>query len=242
VTAVTWLGHSSVVVDIDGTRVVTDPVLRRRVAHLTREKAVSIDDIGQLDAVLLSHVHRDHLDLPSLVQLGRSLPVMVPLHDGAVLRRRGFSNVVEVSAGDELSVGALRVDVVPAQHGAVRRTVRARSEAVSYVIRGSHRIYFVGDSDLFPAMSEVAPVDVALLPISGWGPRLPEGHLNPRSAAEALALVRPSIAVPVHWGTYHRIYAARPSEDALHTFVREAAEVAPDVEVRVLRPGGTLTL
>jgi L-ascorbate metabolism protein UlaG (beta-lactamase superfamily) len=242
VTSVTWLGHSSVVVDMDGARVVTDPVLRRRVAHLTRAGAVPVADVGQLDAVLLSHVHRDHLDMPSLLQLGRSLPVMVPLHDGALLRRRGFSNVVEVSAGDELSVGALRVDVAPAHHGVVRRTVRARSEAVSYVIHGSHRVYFVGDSDLFPEMSDVAPVDVALLPISGWGPRLPEGHLNPRSAAEALVLVRPAIAVPVHWGTYHRLYAAPPGDDVLHAFVREAAEVAPDVDVRVLRPGGTLTL
>jgi L-ascorbate metabolism protein UlaG (beta-lactamase superfamily) len=242
VTSVTWLGHSSVVIEMDGARVVTDPVLRRRVAHLTRDAAVPIADVGQLDAVLVSHVHRDHLDMPSLLKLGRSLPVMVPLHDGALLRRRGFSSVVEVSAGDELSVGALRVDVTPAHHGVVRRTVRARSEAVSYVIRGSHRVYFVGDSDLFPEMSEVTPVDVALLPISGWGPRLPAGHLNPRSAAQALALVRPAIAVPVHWGTYHRLYAAPPSDDVLHAFVREAAELAPDVEVRVLRPGGTLTL
>jgi L-ascorbate metabolism protein UlaG (beta-lactamase superfamily) len=242
VTTVTWLGHSSVVIDMDATRLVTDPVFRRRVAHLTRDAAVPMTDVGQLDAVLVSHVHRDHLDIPSLMQLGRTLPVMVPLNDGAVLRNRGFDNVVEVSAGDELAVGALRIDVVPAKHGAVRRTVRARSEAVSFVVRGSHRVYFVGDSDLFPGMSEVAPVDVALLPISGWGPRLPAGHLNPRSAAEALALVRPSIAVPVHWGTYHRIYAAPPGDDVLHAFVREAADLAPEVDVRVLRPGGTLTL
>jgi L-ascorbate metabolism protein UlaG (beta-lactamase superfamily) len=242
VTSVTWLGHSSVLIDMDGTRLVTDPVFRRRVAHLTRDSAVPPADVGQLDAVLVSHVHRDHLDIPSLVQLGRTLPVMVPLNDGALLRRRGFDNVVEVSAGDELAVGALHIDVVPAKHGAVRRTVRARSEAVSFVVRGSRRVYFVGDSDLFPEMSEVAPVDVALLPISGWGPRLPAGHLNPKSAAEALALVRPSIAVPVHWGTYHRIYAAPPGDDVLHAFVREAAEIAPGVDVRVLRPGGTLTL
>jgi L-ascorbate metabolism protein UlaG (beta-lactamase superfamily) len=242
VTSITWLGHSSVVVDMDGARVVTDPVLRRRVAHLTREAAVPIADVGALDAVLISHVHRDHLDMPSLLMLGRSLPVMVPLNDGAVLRRRGFSNVVEVSAGDELSVGRLRVDVTPAEHGAVRRSVRARSEAVSFVIHGSHRLYFVGDSDLFAAMADVAPVDVALLPISGWGPRLPAGHLNPQSAAEALRLVRPRIAVPVHWGTYHRFYAAPPGDEAVQAFVDEASELAPEVEVRVLRPGETLTL
>ena len=241
-TLLTWLGHSSCVVEMDGTRVVTDPVLRRRVAHLTRGAAVAVSEVGPLDAVLISHVHRDHLDIPSLVQLGRTLPVLVPLNDGAVLRRRGFNNVVEVSEGDELSVGELRVDVEPAEHGAVRRSVRARSVAVSFVIRGSHRVYFVGDSDLFAAMEEVAPVDVALLPISGWGPRLPAGHLNPRTAAEALLLVRPTIAVPIHWGTYHRVYAAPPGEEAVRMFVREAAELAPWVDVRVLRPGEMLTL
>lgn len=241
-TGVTWLGHSSVVIDMDGTRVVTDPVLRRRVAHLTRDAEVPLSDVGPLDAVLLSHVHRDHLDVPSLVKLGRSLPVLVPANDGTVLRRRGFSNVVEVREGDQLSIGALTVEVTPAEHGAVRRSVRARSVAVSFVVRGSHRVYFVGDSDLFAEMAEVATVDVALLPVSGWGPRLPAGHLNPRSAAEALLLVRPRIAVPIHWGTYHRLYAAPGGDEPVQQFVREAADLAPDVDVRVLRPGESLTL
>jgi L-ascorbate metabolism protein UlaG (beta-lactamase superfamily) len=242
VTSITWLGHSSVVVDMDGARLVTDPVLRRRVAHLTREAAVPVSDVGPLDAVLVSHVHRDHLDLPSLSKLGRSLQVIVPLNEGDLLRRRGFTNVVEVSVGDDVVVGPLRVEVTPAEHGEVRRTVVARSEAVSFLIQGSRRVYFVGDSDLFDGMADVAPVDVALLPVSGWGPRLPAGHLNPRSAAEALRLVRPRIAVPVHWGTYRRIYAEPSGDEAVRTFAREAAELAPEVEVRVLRAGETLTL
>jgi L-ascorbate metabolism protein UlaG (beta-lactamase superfamily) len=242
VTVITWLGHSSVIVEMDGARIVLDPVLRRRVAHLKREAAVPVSDLGQIDAVLLSHTHRDHLDVPSLVQIGRSLPVIVPLDDGSVLRRRGFSHVVEVTAGDELTIGSLAVEVTRADHGAVRRFIRARSVAVSFVIRGSRSVYFAGDTDLFPEMSEVAPVDVALLPISGWGPRLPAGHLNPRRAAEALRLIRPSTAVPIHWGTYHTMYAASPTDAAAMAFVHEAAELAPDVAVRVLRPGEALTV
>lgn len=241
-TGITWLGHSTVVIEMDGARVATDPVLRRRVAHLTRETAVPVSDLGALDAVLVSHVHWDHLDVPSLVQIGRSVPVIIPLDDGAVLRRRGFANVLEVHAGDELSVGSLRIDVAPAEHGAVRRLVRARSIAVSFVIRGSRSIYFAGDTDLFGEMRDVAPVDVALLPVAGWGPRLPAGHLDPRRAAQALQLVRPSTAVPVHWGTYHTMFSPPPDDRAARAFVREAAELAPDVDVRVLQPGETLTL
>jgi L-ascorbate metabolism protein UlaG (beta-lactamase superfamily) len=242
VTALTWLGHSSVVIDMDGTRVVTDPVLRRRVAHLTREAAVAPSRLGPLDAVLVSHAHRDHLDIPSLTLIGRGLPVIVPLNDGALLRRRGFEHVVEVCAGDELSVGALQVDVGRAEHGAVRRSVRARSAAVSFAIRGSTSVYFVGDTDLFAAMADSAPVDVALLPVSGWGPRLPPGHLDARRAAEALRLLRPATAVPVHWGTYRSPFSPPRSEQAAQAFVREAAELAPDVDVRILQPGETLTL
>jgi L-ascorbate metabolism protein UlaG (beta-lactamase superfamily) len=242
VTVITWLGHSSVVVEMDGTRVVIDPVLRRRVAHLRRKAAVPVSDLGPIDAVLVSHAHRDHLDVPSLMQIGRSLPVIVPLRDGAVLRRRGFSHVVEVTVGDELTVGPLHVEIVPAEHGAVRRFIRARSVAVSFVIRGSRSIYFAGDTDLFPEMSNVAPVDVALLPISGWGPRLPAGHLDARRAAEALQLIRPSTAVPIHWGTYHPMFSAPPSDEPALAFVREATELAPDVAVHLLHPGEALTV
>jgi L-ascorbate metabolism protein UlaG (beta-lactamase superfamily) len=241
-TTLTWLGHSSVVVEMDGARLVTDPVLRRRVAHLTRQEAVPVSAVGALDAVLISHVHRDHLDIPSLALIGHSVPVIVPLNDGAVLRRRGFDQVIEVCAGDELTVGPLRVEVVPAEHGVVRRSVRARSRAVSFVIHGSRRVYFAGDTDLFAEMADVAPVDVALLPIAGWGPRVPAGHLDARRAAEALRLVRPATAVPVHWGTYHALLSAPPDDRAARAFVEQAAELAPDVAVRVLRPGETLAL
>ena len=92
-------------------------------------------------------------------------------------------------------------------------------------------------------MSDLAPLDVAILPVAGWGPRLPPGHLNPRLAAQALALLRPRVAIPVHWGTYRRIGLSRDPavlREPAESFVELAAELAPDVDVRVLEPGGSV--
>jgi L-ascorbate metabolism protein UlaG (beta-lactamase superfamily) len=240
--SVTWLGHSSTVVDIDGVRFLTDPVLRRRVAHLRRAEPVPAAAVGRIDVVLVSHAHLDHLDGPSLRRLDRSAPIVLPRGAGGVAKRCGYRDVREVEAGDELGFGPVRVDVAPAEHGTIRRFVRASSEAVGFVLRGSKSVYFAGDTDLFDGMRELAPVDVALLPVAGWGPRIPAGHLDPRRAAEALRLVRPQVVVPVHWGTFRTPFAPPPDDGEAREFARAAAELAPEVDVRILRPGETLSL
>ena len=104
----TWLGHSTVVIDVDGTRLVTDPVLGRRVWHLRREAAVDLGVLDALAGILVSHSHFDHLDRASLRLLDRALPVVVPSGVGGLLRGWGFRNVDEVAAGDELKSGAWR--------------------------------------------------------------------------------------------------------------------------------------
>jgi L-ascorbate metabolism protein UlaG (beta-lactamase superfamily) len=238
----TWLGHSTVVIDVDGTRLVTDPVLRRRVWHLRRDAAVDSQGLGTLDAILVSHAHFDHLDHASLRSLDRSLPVVVPKGVGKLLRRWGFERVREVAAGDELEVGGLALRVTHAEHESSRWPLTPRSESLGYVSEGSTNIYFAGDTDLFGGMAELGPVDVAVLPVSGWGSRLPAGHLDAHRAAEALRLLRPKIAVPVHWGTYRTPFGARLGDRPAKEFARAAAEVAPDVDVRVLRIGETLAL
>src|SRR6185503_2691890 len=101
-------------------------------------------------------------------------------------------------------------------------------------------VYFAGDTGLFAGMARLPTLDLALLPVWGWGPRLGPGHLDPVGAAEALTLLRPRIAVPIHWGTYSPLWYLRPpaylSEPGV-AFAREAARLAPEVEVRVLTPG-----
>ena len=235
----TWLGHSTVVIEIDGTRLLTDPVLRRRVLHLRRSAAVEPSVVGALDGILVSHVHYDHLDLPSLARLDPSLPIVVPSGAGSLVRRAGFERVVEVAEDVELVVGRVRVRATHALHDGSRRPFGLNTPALGYVVEGSSSVYFAGDTDLFGGMTEIGPVDAALLPVSGWGPRLPPGHLDPASAAEALRLLRPKLAVPVHFGTFRTPFGPVPTDSPARAFARAAAERAPSVEVRILPLGGS---
>jgi len=238
----TWLGHSTVVVDLDETRVVTDPVLRARVWHLRREAEVTAASLGRLDAILVSHVHFDHLDLRSLRRLDRHLPVVVPRGAGSLVRRRGFGQVVELEVGEELEIGAISIRATPADHASGRGPFSPKTDALGFLLEGTARVYFAGDTDLFSAMSELAPVSVALLPIAGWGPRLGPGHLDPARAAEALRLLRPRVAVPIHWGTFRTLFADPAGDGPAREFARLAGALAPEVDVRVLSIGETLAL
>jgi L-ascorbate metabolism protein UlaG (beta-lactamase superfamily) len=242
-----WVGHATVVLDLDGTRLVTDPLLRNRVAHLRRAVPLVNGAPRGVDAILVSHGHWDHLDLPSLERVGKTMPVVVPRGLGRLLRRRGFERVAEVEPGDELTVRNLAVQVVPAKHRAWRGPFRSRDLSVGYVVRGSRAVYFAGDTDLFDSMADIASPDVALLPVWGWGPTVSRGHLDPTRAARALTLLRPKLVIPIHWGTYFPFQRGlRRVPWFLHPppleFASEARRLAPATEVRVLRQGESLEL
>jgi L-ascorbate metabolism protein UlaG (beta-lactamase superfamily) len=244
--SVRWLGHSTVLLEVDGVRLLTDPLLRSRVLHLRRAAPLILEGLSDLDAVLISHLHYDHLDLPSLQRIRRSVTVVVPKGVAGLVGGRGFRTVVELAAGDETSVGPVVVRATRAEHDS-SRVLGTRSDALGYVVEGSRRVYFPGDTDLFPEMADVTELDLAFVPIWGWGPSLGPGHLDPRGAAKALALLRPRIAVPIHWGTYYPMQSTRWKPPAFLTepvreFERHAAELAPDVEVLVLEVGELLTL
>jgi L-ascorbate metabolism protein UlaG (beta-lactamase superfamily) len=244
----TWLGHSTVLVDLDGVRLLTDPVLRSHVAHIRRRERVDPAHYTDIDAVLVSHLHFDHLDLPSLERLGHGMRLIVPRGGGALLRQRGFQRVAEVEPGEEVQIGALTVCPTYAEHNGTRLPFFGVSAlTLGYTITGSCRIYFAGDTDLFDGMAEIGRgLDVALVPVWGWGPSAGHGHLDPRRAAEALRLLRPLLAVPIHWGTYAPLSFGRLQTallaDPATAFRRHAAELAPEVEVHVLGLGGTLRL
>jgi L-ascorbate metabolism protein UlaG (beta-lactamase superfamily) len=247
--SITWIGHSTTLLEIGGARLLTDPVLRGRVAHLRR--IAPFDDVELLhglDAVLVSHLHYDHLDLPSLRRLGRSVPIIVPRNAGGLLRRRCFEKVVEVEAGEELRIGGLTVRATYAEHAGSRRGPFGRkTPALGFLLGGSRRVYFAGDTDLFEGMATLAPsLDLALVPIWGWGPSAGSGHLDPRRAAEALRLLQPRLAVPIHWGTYYPLWPRRSLPtfltEPIEAFRRYAEELAPSVGLCVLPVGGKLEL
>ena len=238
----TWIGHSTVLVELDGVRILTDPLLRNRVAHLRRVQAVDPAAAGHVDVVLISHGHYDHLDVPSLRRLDPEIPVVAPRGLGPALRRASRRRIVEVEEGEEISFGDVTVRATPAHHPGGRQ-LRSRG-ALGFALRGSSSTYFAGDTDLFDGMAGLGPVDVALVPVWGWGPSIGPGHLDPRRAAQAVAEVQARVAVPIHWGTYrpaHQRGGAFLTEPPLE-FQRDAAELAPGTRVEILAPGETLTL
>jgi len=244
-----YVGHGTVLIDLDGVRLLTDPLLRRRVAHLRRAAPPPPADLLRgIDAVLVSHAHYDHLDLPSLERLGKSLPVVVPRGLGALLRKRKFERVTEVDVGDDFDIGQLTISATPADHAGTRGPFGARATAVGFTVSGTTRVYFAGDTDIFPEMEGlVASLDLALLPIWGWGPSLGPGHLDPGRAAEAARLLAPHTVIPIHWGTYAPLTHSMLRSPAFlrsppSLFAAELAKAAPDVTLKVLQPGESLEL
>ena len=242
---ITWLGHATVAIETPGGRLMTDPVLRRRVMHLRRH-AAAVAPQERVDAVLLSHLHHDHYDVSSLRRLGA--PLIGPPGCSRELRRLGLA-VRELRPGEASEVAGAEVTAVKAVHDGRRWPLGARSDedAIGFVIAAEgQRIYFAGDTELFDGMRELGRLDVALVPIWGWGSRLGPGHMNPDEAARAVALLRPRIAVPIHWGTLLPVGAGRHLGGLLHkpgqVFAERVREHAPGVTVEVLAPGGALEL
>jgi L-ascorbate metabolism protein UlaG (beta-lactamase superfamily) len=244
--ALTYVGHATVLIELAGSRFLTDPLLGGGILHVRRRQpAPAVDDLPSLDAILISHAHRDHLDHRSLSRLSAVCPTVVPRGCAAVARRAGAQQVTELDEGGRISIAGVTIEGIHAAHDGRRDPFSPPMAALGYLLDGPERVYFAGDTDLFARMSGLAGrVDVALVPIWGWGPRLPAGHLDPVRAAEAVSRIRPRLAVPINWGTL-RALGAQGGQDPVapaRAFADAVARVAPHTEVRVLMPGQRSTL
>lgn len=247
--SLTWLGHSTVVVEAAGVRVVTDPLLHRHAGVLRRRGPRPAEVWRGADAVLLSHLHHDHAELRSLRLLAGS-PVLTAPANARWLRGRGLDGVgLRPDEWYDVAPG-VQVRLVPAIHG--HRPMPHRPGAANgHLVRvgtGSERrvLWAVGDTEAFPDMVHLpelagGPIDVALLPVHGWGPRLSRGHLGPLQAAQVCATVGVRVAVPVHWGTLHapggRNLPRGWMDHAGLAFEAAAHRESPATRVVVLRPG-----
>jgi L-ascorbate metabolism protein UlaG (beta-lactamase superfamily) len=245
---ITYVGHATVLIELGGARVLTDPVLRDRVLFLRRQPPPpDWELLASPDLVLISHAHHDHLDLHSLRQVAGESRVVAPPGAGRLLRRAGVGEVTELESGERVEAAGLAVRALPADHDGARLRFSRPIPALGYLIDaggGSPRVYFAGDTDLFDGMRELrGQVDVALIPVAGWGPKVGAGHLDPERAAQAVEMICPRLAIPIHWGTLaaplYRIpdLGAPPRE-----FAELVARGAPGTEVAVLEPGESLAL
>jgi len=153
--------------------------------------------------------------------------------------------VRELAVGDVTELGGAVVRAVPAAHDGRRTPLAAPIDAVGFVVEGRASVYFAGDTEVFEDMRHIAGnLDVALLPVAGWGPRLGPGHMDAAEAAEAARLLRPAIAVPIHWGTFRRIGVRPPHDRAACAteFAGHVARRALGTRVEVLEPGESLAL
>jgi L-ascorbate metabolism protein UlaG (beta-lactamase superfamily) len=245
----TFLGHATVLLELAGQRLLTDPMLREHFLWVRRQVALPAPEHSErIDAVLISHQHADHLDFPSLRSVGGDPRTIVPERSARLLGRHRMGGAEELAPGRSVRVGEVEVTATEAEHDGRRWKIGRRAPAVGYLIEAPETsVYFAGDTDLFNSMEELrGRVDVAVLPIGGWGRTVDAGHLDPERAARAAAIIQPRVLVPIHWGTYLRGDVRRLQPELLHIYPRRLADElprrAPGVDLRVLEPGESLDL
>ncbi|HSE04432.1 MAG TPA: MBL fold metallo-hydrolase [Methylomirabilota bacterium] len=215
----TWIGHSTVLVQLDGVTFVTDPNWADRsgpfsgfvgVSRYT-PPGVAFDDLPKVDFVLISHDHYDHLDEPTVRRLAERFDPLfiVPLGIKAWLADRGITNAVELNWGESAQVEGLTVVCTPAQHGGGRSVIdQGRRLWSSWAVLGSKRFYFGGDTGYYRHFKEtgdrLGPFDLAALPIGSYTPReiAKPVHISPEEAVQAALDLRAAHLLGVHWGTF----------------------------------------
>jgi L-ascorbate metabolism protein UlaG (beta-lactamase superfamily) len=244
---VQFVGHATVYIELDGLRLLTDPILRERSAGLVhRHPPPPAVAQRQVDVVLISHLHHDHLDMGSLRMLPPGFDMLAGPGGGHFLAQHGFPDTRELLPGDDQVLDGVTIRATRADHRGYRVPAGPDGEAIGFLIEGSIRIYFAGDTDVFDDMRALQPIDLALLPIAGWGPRLGPGHMNAARAVEALKLLQPRVVIPIHWGTLapwgmhygEWSYLTRPARE----FEALARRELPNLDVRVLQPGESTTV
>lgn len=214
----TWLGHSTVYLDIDGTRVLTDPVWGPRASPLSwagprrwYAPVIPLGDLPKPHVVVISHDHYDHLDRPTIIAMRDwDVRFVVPLGVGARLEGWGIpaSRITELDWWETATAGSLEITCTPARHASGRTPFdKDRTLWAGYAFRGaSHRVYFSGDTGLFPGMADIGsrlgPFDLTLIEAGAYGEAWPDWHLGPEQAVKAHELVQGRVLLPIHWGLF----------------------------------------
>ena len=250
--AASWYGHSTALVEVDGYRVLADPIWSRRCSpsrtlgpQRMHEPPVPLDALPALDAVLISHDHYDHLDMDTIVALAHSqrAPFVVPLGVGAHLRKWRIpdSRIIELDWHESHRIGELTLVCTPARHFSGRLLTRNTTLWASWVIIGPrHRAFFGGDTGYTKSFAEIGmdhgPFDLSLLPVGAYHPAWPDIHMNPEEAVRAhLDIAEPGkgLLLPIHWATFR--LAPHPWAEPIERLY--AAADPAGVEVVVPRPG-----
>ncbi|MGL5819763.1 MAG: MBL fold metallo-hydrolase [Phycicoccus sp.] len=246
---VTWFGHASCLVELDGARILLDPVWSERCSpsqyvgpRRLHAVPVSLEALGRVDAVVISHDHYDHLDMATVRALAAADGPLfvVPLGVGAHLEAWGVPphRVRECDWGDEVDVSGVRLTAVEAQHFSGRGLRRDGTLWASWVLAGpAGRVFFSGDTGFFDGYAglgeQYGPFDVSLMAVGAYDPAWHDIHLNPEEAVEAARLLRGGLVLPIHWCTF--TLAPHPWAEPVERLLVAAA--TSGVPVAVPRPG-----
>jgi L-ascorbate metabolism protein UlaG (beta-lactamase superfamily) len=218
---VTWMGHSSLLIEIDGVRLLTDPVWSERCSpsSLVGPKRfhpvpILLEELPPLDAVLISHDHFDHLDMNAILKLATTgVKFIVPLGVGSHLDSWNINafQIVELDWYDSFSVGdSLQIVATPARHFSGRAPWRGMNTTLfaSFAIIGPrHRVFFSGDTGEFPGLAEIGerfgPFDITCIKIGAYSELWPDIHLKPEKTVKAHLALRGDVLLPIHWGTFN---------------------------------------
>ncbi|WP_457638876.1 MBL fold metallo-hydrolase [Persephonella sp.] len=222
------LGHSTFLVSYQGIRFLTDPFLSPHIFGIKRQKpALRPDLVPEVDFILISHAHYDHLDMRTLRRLKRNTTVILPEHTEPVLGRTYFKEIVELKHYDRLSSTQWEVVSLPVKHNKGRSLLFPNTETSSYFIKVKDRtFYFAGDTAYFDGFKEYGQefkIHTAFLPIGGYEPTLllHKVHMNPAEAVQAFLDLKAEIIVPMHYGTFHTIPRFVKVEAPLKHFTEE---------------------
>ncbi|GAA0697987.1 MBL fold metallo-hydrolase [Kitasatospora atroaurantiaca] len=246
---IVWYGHASALVEIEGSRVLIDPIWSDRcspVAHVGPKRLhpapVELEELPQVDVVLISHDHYDHLDMATVKRLvtTQSAPFAVPLGIGGHLSRWGVPEhrIIELDWDETCTLGELTLTLTSAHHFSGRSTTRNTTLWGSWVIAGPNRkIYYTGDSGYFEGYAAIGekhgPFDAALVQIGAYNEAWADIHMTPEDAVRAHLDLRAELLVPVHWCTFN--LALHPWAEPIERLLAEAKAQA--VPLAVPRPG-----
>ncbi len=214
---ITWVGHSTLLVQLEGLNILTDPIWSERCSPVSFagpkrhvEPGIQFDDLPPIDVVMISHDHYDHLDKDTIKKLGKGPLYLVPLGIGAFLRDLGIRHYVEMDWWDSIRINDIQFVCTPAQHFSGRSLFDQNNTLwSSWVVRAeTYRFYFGGDTGYFDGFKRIArrfgPFDVAALPIGAYRPRWFMGpvHMSPEESVQAYLDLNARFFVPIHWGTF----------------------------------------
>ncbi|MEL6179293.1 MAG: MBL fold metallo-hydrolase [Myxococcota bacterium] len=217
---VTWLGHSTTLIELAGKRVLTDPIFGPRTSPLPSlagpqrwyAPPLALDALGRVDAVLISHDHYDHLDHPTMVQMRDWDTLFItPLGVGAHLEYWGIdpAKIIEMDWWDTHTLGSLRIVATPARHASGRHLFdMGRTLWASYALIGpERRVMFSGDTGLFDAMATIGerygPFDLVMIEVGAYHRAWPDWHIGPEQAIRGHQMMQGKLFMPIHWGLFN---------------------------------------